>query len=97
MSALIVGYARCSTDQQDLTEHAPGLVVRDASAAGAGRPVWSPIHADAHVMSSAEWAGGRSLRLDIITSAKPPPSIPRWRPTPTYRSPALGSSKSQTS
>jgi hypothetical protein len=64
-----------AADQRQVTQHAPGLAVREELLAGEGSDSAASIHADAHIMSSAEQVEGRYFRLDSITSARPPPSI----------------------
>ncbi len=62
-------------EQRQVRQHAPGLAGRDEPPVGEGSDSAASIHADAHIMSSAEQVEGRSFRLDSITSARPPPPI----------------------
>jgi hypothetical protein len=61
-------------EQRQVRQHAPGFAVRDEPH-GEGSDSAASIHADAHIMSSAEQVEGRYFRLDSITSARPPPPI----------------------
>jgi hypothetical protein len=59
MAALLIGYARCSTEQQDLTAQRDGLI-------GLGVPA-NRIYVDHGLTGSARGCGKRSRRAGTVT------------------------------